>query len=46
MAPAVAALDDPARNALATVVSTSLAAYLDDGGMAAPWEAHVLTADA
>jgi ubiquinone/menaquinone biosynthesis C-methylase UbiE len=46
MAPAVAALDDTARNALLEHITTLLASYVDDDGLAAPWESHVVTARA
>jgi hypothetical protein len=44
MAGAVAALDDKTRTAMFEHVRTSLRAYVDDDGMAAPWEAHLVTA--
>jgi ubiquinone/menaquinone biosynthesis C-methylase UbiE len=43
MAGAVAALNDTARTAMVEHVCTSLQAYVDDDGMAAPWEAHLVT---
>jgi hypothetical protein len=46
MAGAVAALDDKTRTAMVQHVRTSLRAYVDDDGMAAPWEAHLVTAHA
>jgi ubiquinone/menaquinone biosynthesis C-methylase UbiE len=46
MAPAVAALDDTARNAMLGHITTVLASYVDDDGLAAPWESHVVTAQA
>jgi SAM-dependent methyltransferase len=44
MAPAVAALDATARTALLEHITTSLQSYVDDDGLAAPWESHVITA--
>ena len=44
MAPAVAALDDTARNAMLRHIITALQSYVDDDGLAAPWESHVVTA--
>jgi ubiquinone/menaquinone biosynthesis C-methylase UbiE len=44
MAPAVAALDDTARNAMLEHITTLLESYGDDDGLAAPWESHVVTA--
>ncbi len=44
MAPAVAALDDTARKAMLGHITTLLASYVDDDGLAAPWESHVVTA--
>jgi hypothetical protein len=35
-----------ARKAMVQHVRTSLRAYVDDDGMAAPWEAHLVTAHA
>jgi hypothetical protein len=46
MAGAVAALSEIARTAMVEHVCTSLQAYVDDDGMAAPWEAHLVTAQA
>jgi SAM-dependent methyltransferase len=46
MAGAVAALDDQTRTALVEHVRTALRASVDDDGMAAPWEAHLVTARA
>src|SRR5262249_17324385 len=44
MAPAVAALDDTSRSAMLKHISTSLQSHVDDDGLAAPWESHVVTA--
>jgi ubiquinone/menaquinone biosynthesis C-methylase UbiE len=44
MAPAVAALDDTARHAMLGHITTVLQSYVDDDGLAAPWESHVVTA--
>jgi hypothetical protein len=44
MAGAVAALDEVTRTAMVDQVCTSLREYIDDEGMAAPWEAHLVTA--
>jgi hypothetical protein len=44
MASAVAALDEMTRRAMVEHVCTSLRDYVDDEGMAAPWEAHLVTA--
>ena len=44
MAGAVATLDETTRTAMAEHVCTALRAYVDDEGMAAPWEAHLVTA--
>ena len=44
MAPAVAALDDKARNTMLGHITTALQSYVDDDGLAAPWESHVVTA--
>lgn len=44
MAQAVARLDDVARSGMLKDISTSLESYVDDDGLAAPWEAHVATA--
>jgi hypothetical protein len=46
MAPAVAALDDTTRNVMLGHVTTALQSYVDDDGLAAPWESHVVTAQA
>jgi acyl-CoA thioesterase len=46
MVGAVAALDDKTRTAMVAHVRTSLRAYVDDDGMVAPWEAHLVTAHA
>jgi hypothetical protein len=46
MAGAVAALDDKSRTAMVEHVRTALRAYVDDEGMAAPWESHLVTAQA
>jgi hypothetical protein len=46
MAGAVAALEDKTRTAMVEHVRTALRAYVDDEGMAAPWEAHLVTAHA
>jgi hypothetical protein len=46
MAPAVVALDDTARNAMLEHITASLQSYVDDDGLAAPWESHVVTAHA
>jgi ubiquinone/menaquinone biosynthesis C-methylase UbiE len=46
MAGAVAALDEKTRTAMVEHVRTLLRAYVDDDGMAAPWEAHLVTAHA
>ncbi|MGE3542207.1 MAG: class I SAM-dependent methyltransferase [Candidatus Tectimicrobiota bacterium] len=46
MAGAVAALDTTTRTALVAHVCTALRAYVDDEGMAIPWEAHLVTAQA
>jgi ubiquinone/menaquinone biosynthesis C-methylase UbiE len=46
MAGAVDALEQEARETMAQHVCTSLRAYVDDDGMAAPWEAHLVTAQA
>ena len=40
----VAALDEMTRKAMVEHVCTSLRDYVDDEGMAAPWEAHLVTA--
>lgn len=44
MAGAVAALDATTRTAMVGHVCTALRAYVDDDGMAAPWESHLVTA--
>jgi hypothetical protein len=44
MAGAVAALDDAARTAMLRHLRASLRSYVDDDGLAAPWESHVVTA--
>jgi hypothetical protein len=46
MAGAVAALDETNRKAMVEHVCSMLGDYVDDDGMAAPWEAHLLTARA
>jgi hypothetical protein len=46
MAPAVAALDDTARTAMLEHITAALQSYVDDDGLAAPWESHVVTAHA
>ena len=46
MAGAVAALPETTRTAMVEHVCTALRAYVDDDGMAAPWEAHLVTAHA
>ena len=46
MAGAVATLDETPRTALVEHVCTALRAYVDDEGMAVPWEAHLVTAQA
>lgn len=46
MAGAVAALDDATRTAMVRQVCTALRDYVDDDGMAAPWESHLVTARA
>jgi ubiquinone/menaquinone biosynthesis C-methylase UbiE len=46
MAGAVAALDEKTRTAVVEHVRTSLRAYVGDDGMAASWEAHLVTAHA
>jgi len=43
MASAVAALDDAARTAMIEHVCDSLRDYMDDDGMAAPWETYIVT---
>jgi len=44
MAAAVAALDESAREALLERMRKAMQEYVDDDGMAAPWESHVVTA--
>ena len=44
MAGAVAALDETTRTAMVEHVCRSLHDYVDDEGMAVPWEAHLVTA--
>jgi len=44
MAGAVAALDEGTRTAMVEHVCSTLRDYVDDDGMAAPWEAHLATA--
>jgi ubiquinone/menaquinone biosynthesis C-methylase UbiE len=46
MAGPVAALDEVPRTEMVEYVCSSLAEYVDDDGMAAPWEAHLVTAQA
>jgi hypothetical protein len=46
MAGAVAALDETIRTAMVEQVCSALRDYVDDDGMAVPWEAHLLTAQA
>jgi ubiquinone/menaquinone biosynthesis C-methylase UbiE len=46
MAGPVAALDDVTRREMVENVCSSLRDYVDDDGMAAPWEAHLVTAQA
>ena len=46
MAGAVAALDESTRAAMVEHVCSRLRDYVDDDGMAAPWEAHFATAQA
>jgi ubiquinone/menaquinone biosynthesis C-methylase UbiE len=46
MAGAVAALDEASRAAMVEQVCSKLRDYADDDGMAAPWEAHFVTAKA
>jgi SAM-dependent methyltransferase len=46
MAGAVAALDETSRTAMVEHVCSSLRDYVDDAGMAAPWEGHLVTARA
>ncbi len=43
MAGAVAALDEATRAAMVEHVCSRLRDYVDDDGMAAPWEAHFVT---
>jgi hypothetical protein len=44
MAGAVSALDETNRTAMVEHFCSMLRDYLDDDGMAAPWEAHFVTA--
>ena len=44
MAGALTALTDTPRAAMVEHVCAALKEYVDDDGMAAPWEAHFLTA--
>lgn len=44
MAGAVAAMDDAARTAMFCEITTALQPYVDDDGLAAPMECHVVTA--
>lgn len=44
MASAVSALDDIVRTAMIEYVCDPLQDYVDDDGMAAPWEAYIATA--
>ena len=44
MAGPVAALDDVTRREMVEHVCSCLREYVDDDGMAAPWEAHLVTA--
>jgi len=44
MAGAITGLDDAIRRDMVEYVCTSLRDYLDDEGMAAPWESHLVTA--
>ena len=46
MADAVAAMDDVARTAMFHEITTVLQPYVDDDGLAAPMECHVVTAHA
>jgi ubiquinone/menaquinone biosynthesis C-methylase UbiE len=46
MAGPVAALDEVTRTEMVEHVCSSLADYVDDDGMATPWEAHLVTAQA
>jgi hypothetical protein len=46
MAGAVAALEEKTRTAMVEHVRTSLRAYVGDDGMAASWEAYLVTAHA
>jgi len=46
MAGAVAALEASTRTAMVQQVCTALREYVDDEGMAVPWEAHMVTAHA
>jgi hypothetical protein len=44
MAGPVAALNDVSRREMVEYVCSSLRDYVDDDGLAAPWEAHLVTA--
>ena len=44
MAAAVDALDEAQRQAILERMRTAMQDYVDDDGMAAPWESHVVTA--
>jgi hypothetical protein len=46
MADAVAALEEADRAAMVEQVCSTLGDHVDDDGMAAPWEAHFVTAKA
>ena len=46
MAGAISALDGTIRSAMVEQVCSTLRDYVDDDGMAAPWEAYLLTAQA
>jgi hypothetical protein len=46
MADAVAALEEADRAAMVKQVCSKLGDHVDDDGMAAPWEAHFVTAKA
>ena len=45
VAQVAASLDEPTRGTILREIETSLQAYLDDGGLAAPIEAHVVVAE-
>jgi hypothetical protein len=45
MAAAVDALDEDARQGILERMRTAMQEYVDDDGMAAPWESHVVTAN-